>query len=119
LQYKFYVILHANFAAVTPPSYVPSTAKPNHTIRTLLALQWPNMGMKDLHKDFLGRDVHDKDERGMVKHSLDDLEKGSVVAVYMSSLYRALKSVPAANTFDTQPLIPITAAVMALKKGDL
>ena len=61
------------------------------------------MGVNDLHKDFLGRDTHDKDEEGVPKHSLNDLEAESVVAVdVMSSLYKALKSVPAANAFDTR-----------------
>jgi hypothetical protein len=78
------------------------------------------MGVKDFHKDFLGRDTHDKDEAGVPKHSLDDLEAESVVAVdVMSSLYKALKTVPAANAFDTQPPIPLTPAVSQLKKGDL
>jgi 5'-3' exonuclease len=78
------------------------------------------MGVKDFHKDFLGRDTHDKDEAGVPKHSLDDLEAESVVAVdVMSSLYKALKTVPAANAFDTRPPIPLTPAVSQLKKGDL
>jgi hypothetical protein len=40
---------------------------------TFFMLQQPAMGVKDLHKDFLGRDTHDKDEGGAPKHSLNDL----------------------------------------------
>jgi hypothetical protein len=33
------------------------------------------MGVKSLHKDFLGRDVHGKDEGGQSKQSFDDFEE--------------------------------------------
>jgi len=49
---------------------------PSTTIRRLAK---PTMGVKNFHKEFLGRKDNDKDDEGIPKHSLDDIEVGSVV----------------------------------------
>jgi hypothetical protein len=55
------------------------------------------------------------------KHRLDDLLKECVVAVnVMSPLYKALNCMSdAANSFDTKPTIPLTAAMTNFKKGEI
>jgi len=43
------------------------------------------MGVKNFHKEFVGRDEHDMDDEGVPKHSLHDLGDGSVVLVDVMS----------------------------------